>query len=103
MECNFQVDELAMIASALEFYRDHMARDVELTADNHNLALYFQQLADGADRILTLVQAQLGLPEELLKKETKTQGDVLPVGPYGEKIPVGERLCDFYPAPHEQE
>lgn len=64
MECNFQVDELAMIANALEFYRDHMARDVDLTADNHNLARYFQLCADGADKVLTLVRAQLGLPEK---------------------------------------
>lgn len=64
MECNFQVEELATIAAALEFYRDHMARDVELTADNRNLARYFQLCADGANGVLTSVRARLGRPEK---------------------------------------
>lgn len=28
---------------------------------------------------------------------------IAPIDPKGEQIPVGERLCDFYPTLHEQE
>lgn len=83
MECNFQVDELATIAAALEFYRDHMARDVELTADNRNLARYFQLCADGANSVLTSVRARLGLPEKPWKgvePNSKTAQEIEGIG-----------------------
>lgn len=64
MENNFQPADLAVIANALEYYRDYMMQDIELSADHPNIARYFRRCAEDANKVLQSVRAELGLPEK---------------------------------------
>lgn len=81
MENNFQPADLAVIANALEYYRDYMMQDIELSADHPNIARYFRRCAEDANKVLQSVRAELGLPEKPWKYAdvvAQTAADVFP-------------------------
>lgn len=64
MENNLNLEnsyDLMVIANALEYYRDSMAKDIQLSADHPNIARYFRKCAEDADRVRKVVETRLGL------------------------------------------